>query len=140
MLYYVGKDAARWIDQCLDLINREQALRSAGIDWRSFAFLLIEDTPDAVQAKLKSWGVTDHKAIFSRGLGLNAVFADAPPRETLSEEFIRDYYRYADQMYGCRMNDRFARLRAEQFPFDLYASGEYASMLSREWESDDSAR
>jgi hypothetical protein len=141
MLYYVGKDTVRWIEQCLDLISREQALRSAGIEWRSFASLLVDDPPVTVHAKLASWGVTDHKVIFSRSLGLNSVFSDAPRRETLSDEFVKDYHRYTDQMYACRMNgSRFPRLQPAQFPFELYASGEYASMLSREWETDESAR
>jgi len=33
MLYYVGKDADRWIEQCLDLVEREPDLRSAGFEW-----------------------------------------------------------------------------------------------------------
>jgi hypothetical protein len=141
MLYYVGKDTSRWIDQCLDLIQREQSLRSAGIEWQSFAALLIENPPQKVQEKLKSWGVTDHKVIFSRSLGLNSVFGVAPSREMLSHEFIRDYHRYADKLYDCRMNaSRFTRLQPSNFPFELYASGEYASMLEREWQTDESHR
>ena len=134
MLFYVGKDTARWIDQCLGVVNREPLLLSGGIAWQSFATLLVEDPPAAVLAKLKNWGVADHRAIFSRGLGMNSVFGDAPSRDMLSDEFIQNHHRYADQMFACRMSaSSFARLQSSQFSFDLYASGEYTAMLEREW-------
>jgi hypothetical protein len=137
MLFYVGKDTTRWIEQCLDLVDREPGLRSSGFNWQSFASLLVEDPPAAVVAKLKSWGVADHRAIFSRGLGLTCVFGDAPPlRDTLSDHFVRNHHQYADQMFMCRLNEStFARLRPDEFLFDLFASGEYTNMLEREWAS-----
>lgn len=137
MLFYVGKDTVRWIEQCLDIVDREPLLREGGVDWRSFATLLAENPPAAVIAKLKSWGVADHRAIFTRGLGLNSVFAAAPPRDMLSDEFIRNHHRYADQMFACRMNPPpVARLQSSQFSFELFASGEYTAMLEREWASE----
>jgi hypothetical protein len=134
MLFYVGKDTARWIEQCLGLVGREPKLNGTGIDWRSFATLLVDDPPAAMVEKLKNWGVADHSAIFSRGLGLNSIFGDAPPREILSDDFVRNYQHYADQLFAWRMNDRaFTRLRSREFPFDLFASGEYTAKLEREW-------
>ena len=63
-------------------------------------------TPEAVQAKLKKWGVSDYKAIFSRALGLSAVFAEVPrARDVLTDEFIRHYYRYADQLFQIRQGE-----------------------------------
>ena len=129
----------RWIEQCLE-VSDEEPLRSGGIQWQSFATLLLDDPPAAVLAKLKHWGVADHRAIFARGLGLNSVFADAPPRASLSEEFILNHQRYAEQMFACRLNaSTFARLRSNEFSFDLLASGEYTSMLERQWASDNPA-
>jgi hypothetical protein len=136
MLYYVGKDTERWIDQCLDLVQREPELRTAGFEWQSFASLLIDDPPSAVLAKLRSWGVADHRSIFSRALALHSVFADAPGRELIAEEFLRNYHRYADQLFACRKSaSPYATLSSSHFTFDLFASGEYTSMLERQWQS-----
>ena len=135
MLYYVGKDLLRWVEQCMDLVEREQELTKAGVKAQSFAAFLVEDPPEAVREKLKKWGVADYKAIFTRAVGLNAVFAEAPTRELLSDEFIRNYYRFADHMFACRqLLHAFSEVRSSNFTFDLYASGEYSRMLEREWE------
>jgi len=67
---------------------------------------------------------------------LNAIFAELPPRNMISEEFVRHYYRYADQLYLSRqLLWNFTELQPSQFVFDLYASGEYSRMLEREWEA-----
>lgn len=135
MLFYVGKDLMRWIDQCLELVERDATLRHSGIRYQSFAALLVEATPGAVQAKLRKWGVADYRSIFSRALGLNALFADVPPAHVLSEEFIRNYYRYADQSFACRQQQiPFTDITDHGFEFELYASGEYSRMLEREWQ------
>jgi hypothetical protein len=135
MLYYVGKDLERWVEQCAEIADRDETLRLAGVTGASFAHLLTENCPQAVREKLTRWGVADYKAIFSRALGLNSVFSCAPGLDTLAPHFIRYYYRYADQMFACRQGaDTFARLLPEHFHFDLYASGEYSRMLEREWE------
>ena len=99
MLYYVGKDLARWIEQCLEFAERFQDSLPRGVCYQSFAALLIHDAPTAVQAKLRKWGVADYKSIFSRALGLHSMFAAAPPREMLSDEFVRSYFRFADQIF-----------------------------------------
>jgi hypothetical protein len=135
MLYYVGKDLARWIEQCLEFAERLQDVLPRGICYQSFASLLIQDAPPAVQAKLRKWGVADFKSIFSRALGLHTMFAAAPPREMLSDEFVRAYFRYADQIFQTKQGEcDFSPLSAHEFDFELYSSGEYARMLERSWE------
>ena len=137
MLYFVGKDTDRWIEQCMDLVEREPQLRSEGIEWASIAALLIDDPPTPVLAKLASWGVSDHRSIFARGLGLHAVFGDVPVRDALAEEFLRNYHRYADQLFACRKSALpYATLSSSRFSFELFASGEYTTMLERQWQSD----
>lgn len=138
MLFYVGKDLARWIEQCLEHIERQPELENAGIKYQSFAAYLVNHTPAAVQAKLRKWGVADYKAIFTRALGLNAILAGVPHRELLSDHFIRNYYRYADQMFLCRQGEsQFVEIGDIGFEFDIYASGEYSRMLEREWAAAD---
>ena len=135
MLFYVGKDLVRWIDQCLDHVQHNPDLRDPEIRHQSFASYLVNRTPAPVQAKLKKWGVADYKSIFTRALGLNSVLADIPGRDGLSDEFIRNYYRYADQMFLCRQGQTsFTDIDGLGFSFEIYASGEYSRMLEREWE------
>ena len=135
MLYYVGKDLVRWIEQCLEHIEREPQLKDGNYKFQSFAAYLVDDSPTAVRAKLKKWGVADYKSIFARALGLNAVFAEVPDQSALAPDFIRNYYRYADQMYAVLQHQTsFSRVQADEFDFELYASGEYSRMLSQEWD------
>ena len=134
MLFYVGKDVMRWIDQCLEHVQRHDELRHAGIKHQSFAAYLVNHTPAEVQAKLRKWGVADYKAIFTRALGLNAILSGVPGRELLADDFVRNYYRYADQMFSCRQSQvAFIDISDIGFEFDIYASGEYSKMLEREW-------
>jgi len=134
MLYYVGKDLARWVEQCLVFAERNQAALPRGICFQSFAGMLIQDAPTSVQAKLRKWGVADYKAIFSRALGLHTMFAGAPPREVLSDEFVRSYFRFADHIFQSKQSEcDFAQLPSRDFNFELYSSGEYSRMLERSW-------
>ena len=134
MLFYVGKDIVRWIEQCMEHIKRHPELQHAGIRYQSFAAYLVQHTPAAVQAKLRKWGVADYKSIFVRALGLNSILADVPVRECFSEEFVRNYYRYADQMYQCRQSQaQYTDLATFDFDFEIYASAEYSRLLEREW-------
>src|ERR1700679_1209103 len=57
MLFYVGKDLARWIEQCLEFVARRPDLKDSGICYQSFAEMLVNHTPEPVQAKLKRWQV-----------------------------------------------------------------------------------
>jgi hypothetical protein len=134
MLYYVGKDLARWIEQCLEFTTRNQPGLLRGVSFQSFAAFLIQDAPVAVQSKLRKWGVADYKSIFSRALGLHTLFAAAPPREMLSDEFVRSYFRFADQIFQSKLSEaEFIKLSSREFHFELYSSGEYSRMLERSW-------
>jgi hypothetical protein len=135
MLFYVGKDLNRWIDQCMELVPRDEELRDAGIRRESFAAMLIEDPPENMRRKLEVWGVVDHKAIFRRALGLNVIFASLPAQGSLTDEFIRYHHRYADQLFQYQQQStQFTDIKSANFQFELYASGEYARLLEREWE------
>ena len=134
MLCYVGRDLNRWIEQCLEIVERDDELRASGIRTQSFSELLIEDPPEAVRVKLQRWGVSDYKAVFSRALGLATIFAEPPGRSQLSSDFIRNYYRYADQFYLIRQQmNKYTPVRGTEFDFELFASGEYSRMLERQW-------
>jgi len=133
MLFYVGKDLVRWIYQCLDHIERQPGC-DPGIKFQSFAAYLVHNTPVTVQAKLRKWGVADFKSIFMRALGLNALLADIPERGVLANDFVRNYYRYADSIFLCRQSQaQFTDVGQMNFDFEIYASGEYSRMLEREW-------
>ena len=135
MLYYVGRDLVRWLEQCVEYVERQPEFRHSNIRTQSFADYLIQSTPLTVQTKLRKWGVADYRAIFTRAIGLNYLFAEIPSRETLSPEFIRNYYRYADQFYaiGHAMNP-YSAIDPCDFEFELFASGEYSRMLEKSWE------
>jgi hypothetical protein len=135
MLYFLGKDVARWLDQCMDCVTRMPELGDR--EWRpqSFAALLTTSTPQDVKEKLARWGVADYIAIFGRAIGLNTLFSNPPAFNDLTEEFLRNYHRYADSLYECYLNlERYSKLDARQFRFNLYASGEYSRMLESQWE------
>ncbi len=135
MLYYVGKDLVRWIDQSAEFVSREAELNASGIMWQSFSELVVEDPPLPVRDKLRTWGVADYRSIFARAIGLNAIFADAPERTLLADGFIRNYHQFADQMYACKQAEaQFVSVRSANFDFDMYASGEYSRMLERQWQ------
>lgn len=135
MLFYVGKDVDRWIEQCLEFTERDESLAGCGYQYQSFADLLVNRPPKPVKDKLKRWGVADYRAIFARAIGLRSLFAEVPLPESLTTHFIRHYYRYADQMFECRQRSAgYTVIAPEQFDFDLYASAEYSRILEREWE------
>jgi hypothetical protein len=137
MLFYLGKDLSRWLGQCMEVVQRDDELRSAGIEPESFAALLLEDTPRPVREKLRVWGVVDYQAIFRRALALHTVFADLPERAFFCDTFLRFHHRYTDSLYRCRQESvLFPRLRSSDFQFELYASGEYTRLLEREWGSE----
>src|SRR5665213_1623685 len=134
MLFYVGKDLLRWIEQCMELVERSPELSAASIRYQSFADYLVNYAPEAVQAKLKKWGVSDYKSIFSRALGLSAVFSAVPDREVLTDAFVRHYYRYADQLFQIRQGEvAFSDLGHLEFESEFCASGECSRMLERVW-------
>ena len=60
MLFYVGRDLTRWIEQCLDHTRGFPELRDRTVKYQSFAAYLVNHTPLPVQAKLRKWGVADY--------------------------------------------------------------------------------
>jgi hypothetical protein len=134
MLFYVGKDVTRWIEQCVEFVTRNHERMPHGITCQSFASLLINSAPPAVEAKLRKWGVADYKSIFTRALGLQCLFADVPGRQFLADEFVRNYFRYADQLFTSKQSEcEFTSVSTGDFTFELYSSGEYSRMLERSW-------
>jgi hypothetical protein len=137
MLFYLGKDVFRWIDQCVEWAQRVPEFATMEIRRQSFAGLLTKNPPEAVKEKLVRWGVADYVSIFSRAIGMNAVFVAPPAFETLNEDFLRNYHRYPDYLYRCYMeSEPYQSLSPANFRFALFASGEYSRMLESEWEGD----
>jgi hypothetical protein len=123
------------VEQCLESAERDETLRTLGLSEHSFLCLLIQDTPASVREKLRTWGGADYQAIFTRAAARNTIFAEVPEKQQLSTEFIRNYYRYTDQVFACGRDAKgFPELAPENFQFDLYASGEYSRILERSWE------
>src|SRR5438270_13067109 len=134
MLFFVGKDLLRWIAHSLDFVSSIPELKGAGICEQSLAEFLVQNPPESVKAKLRGWGVFDYKSIFSRAIGLNAVFCEPPDECLVSTEFIRNYFRFADHMFACRQQSQaFTELTVENFQFEIYASGEYSRLLEKAW-------
>ncbi len=131
MLFYIGRDVIRWVEQCLDFVKRNPGW-GTDIRFQSFMLLLTESPPSNVTSKLRKWGVVDFRRVFSRAVGLNCVFSELPKLESLCPEFLREYYRYAEYMFSCRLSSgSFARLDPKRVGFEVYASGEYAELLER---------
>jgi hypothetical protein len=134
MLFFVGKDLLRWVAHCMDFVGSIPELKDSGLHEQSFSEFLVQNPPEKVRTKLRAWGVFDYKSIFSRAIGLNAVFCDPPDESQVSPEFIRNYFRYADHMFACRQQiQAFTEVNAEAFNFEIYASGEYSRLLEKSW-------
>ena len=135
MLLFLGKDLFRWMQQCVEFLEGT-ANADPAITRQSFAALLVEEPPEAVRLKLEGWGVTDRRAVFSRAIGIHSLFENPPPPESLSPIFLRNYHRFADHAYICFQHlQAFQPIEARKFRFDIYASEEYAKMLSDQWEA-----
>jgi hypothetical protein len=133
MLFFLGRDVFRWIDQCFEIVSRTPALQDSDYKPQSFAGL-VAAPPPSVREKLIQWGVADYGNVFRRAIGLHAIFAEPPEFACLAEEFLKEYYRYADLFYQGFMQAEPCRPASEKdFRFDLYASGEYAKLLESEW-------
>lgn len=136
MLFFLGKDILRWIEQCVEFVSRTPELHAAAVRAQSFAALLTGDPPAAVKAKLLAWGVGDYASIFVRGIGLHALFTQPPAFALLSEDFLGSYHRYGDALFRCYMESQPHRtISSRNFHFDLFASGEYSRMLEAEWDA-----
>jgi hypothetical protein len=137
MLLFLGKDLFRWLQQCVDFMERSGD-PDPRITEQSFAALLVENPPEGVRDKLTRWGVSDRRAVFSRAIGVNSLFNNPPPADTLSPILLRNYHRFADHAYICFQHLRpFMALEAERFGFQIYASDEYARMLADQWQQDE---
>jgi hypothetical protein len=134
MLYFVGKDLERWLQQCVEFAERDRDLGGTGYTQQSFASYLIENTPPSVRNKLLSWGVVDYRNIFVRALGLRSVFNEFPSFEMVSRTFLLDYHRFTDYLYACRQQlNAFTPVPAGSFEFEIYASAEYSQILEKQW-------
>lgn len=137
MLFYVGKDLFRWIDQCVEWAATVAELADWGIGRRSLAALLTTSPPQKVRDKLQTWGVADYVSIFSRAIGLQVVFTEPPEFASLGEEFLRNYHDYVDATFRTYLKaDAYCTLSQDNFQFSLFASGEYSKKLEAEWNSE----
>lgn len=135
MLVFLGKDIFRWIDQCMDQMERcgDTGLR---VNSQCFSALIVESPPDAVRTKLEGWGVTDRRAVFSRAIGIRCLFEEPPQIDVLTPMFLEHYHRFADYAYICYQQMRpHQPMDAASFDFKIYASEEYSRMLSEQWEA-----
>jgi hypothetical protein len=135
MLYFLGKDVLRWMDQCQDLVERTPELAGFGdLRVQSFAGLLTDDPPENVRTKLVGWGVADYASVFARGIGLNSVFTEPPRFESLTGQFLCSYHHFSDALHRCYMQlQPYRKVSRSNFRFDLYASGEYSRLLEEQW-------
>ena len=135
MLFFIGKDVMRWLEQCAEWASRVPELQSACVRRQSFARLITVCPPEDVREKLTRWGVTDYLAIFSRAIGFNALFGEPPPLDILSKDFLLNYHRYGDLLYrGFMEAETHSAISTANFRFQLYASGEYSRLLESKWE------
>jgi hypothetical protein len=101
------------------------------------AVLLTASTPATVKGKIDALGRLDYISIFCRAIGLNTVFTHPPASGDLSEEFLRNYHRFADSLYECYLSlEQHPSLDPRRFRFCVYASGGYSRMLEWQWEED----
>ncbi len=135
MLLFLGKDIFRWIDQCLDQMERSGNV-GLRVNAQCFSALVVDTPPLAVSRKLEGWGVSDRRAVFSRAIGIRCLFEEPPDIGTLSPMFLENYHRFADYAYVC-----FQQMKAYQpidgtaFDFQIYASEEYSRILSDQWQA-----
>ena len=135
MLLFLGKDVFRWMQQCVDFVARS-GNPDPRLSEQSFAGLIVENPPEAVRTRLEHWGVSDRRSVFSRAIGINSLFAAPPPIETLSPTFLEYYHRYADHAYICYQHlSPYFQPESGCFDFQLYASEEYAKLLSDQWQT-----
>ncbi len=134
MLFYIGKDLSRWIDQCVETVEISDQFVGRRMRPETFVIFLVQHIPSHVRTKLEGWGVVDFCALFRRSVGLHTVFHEFPSVEHLSIDFLRRYHRHLDLWYEQRLKDaQYDQPRPEEFTFDLFASGEYTSLLEQSW-------
>lgn len=130
MMFYLGKDVERWMEQCVETEGGDENTTES-----TFAVLLTDLMPDSVRSKLATWGVEDPRSIFVRALGIRAIFHELPEPAAIAPGFLRNYCRFADAAFGCRLkSEPFRRPDPGDFTFDLFASAEYSRLLEQEWQ------
>ena len=135
MLLFLGKDLCRWIDQSMEFLHRQLDF-DPRMNAQTLARLAVESPPVAVRDKLERWGVADRKTVFSRAIGIYGLFEAPPPMETLSTTFLTHYHRYADHAWICFQHLRpFHAAEPAHFQYEIFASEEYARLLSAQWEA-----
>ena len=133
MLCLIGKDLNRWLEQCIEAVSGDP--NSARLSESRFIAALLFAPPTEVLDKLRGWGVINFQLIFSRAIGLNAVFPHPPSAGDVSEPFLRVFHKYADALCGVRLGSSDTEVaREDAFTFQIYASGEYSTYLERSWE------
>src|SRR5260370_696903 len=63
MLFYVGRDVLRWVEQCVEQVERSRDILPAGIERQSFIAMLAQNPPAIIQHKLRKWGVADYRSL-----------------------------------------------------------------------------
>ncbi len=135
MLLFLGKDIFRWIDQCLDQMERSGDT-GIGVNAQGFSALLVDSPPDGVRTKLEEWGVSDRRAVFSRAIGIRCLFEDPPDVGMLSPMFLEHYHRFADYAYLCFQQMKpYRAMDGAAYDFHIYASEEYSRILSEQWDT-----
>src|SRR5512141_90219 len=134
ILFYLGKDLARWADQCAEIAERDSELKGAGVCEASFARLLVQDPPQALVEKMVHWGVPDCKTAFRQAQGLSILFRSLPAQEVLAGEFLRHYRRYTEAVYEASQQASVCTAIGNlNFQFEMYASAEYVRLLEAQW-------
>lgn len=133
MLCLIGKDLNRWLGQCVEVASADPQLVS--LSECDFIAILLFAPPVPVLQKMRNWGVKNFQIIFSRAIGLNAVFPHPPAASEVSESFLHGFHKYADALYDARLKAQDPAATEENtFTFEIYASGEYSSYLEKIWE------
>jgi hypothetical protein len=123
MLCLIGKDLNRWLEQCVEVSSSDPEL--VGMSECNFAAALLFAPPQPVLQKMRSWGVMNFQVIFSRAIGLNAVFPHPPSIRDVSESFLRTFHRYADALYDARLRaEDDSAIEQKTLTFEIYASRE----------------
>lgn len=67
MLFYIGKDLSRWLDQCVETVEVSDQFAGRRMRTESFVTFLIQYIPVHVKTKLISWGVVDYCSLSPLG-------------------------------------------------------------------------
>ena len=81
--------------------------------------MFVKDAPANVQSKLRKWGVADYKVHLYPRPGTALLSSPTRrTREVLSDEFVRSYYRYADQIFAMKQGEcDFSAISSGELPF-----------------------